>query len=84
MDSPGGSAGKQSVCNAGDLGSIPELGGSPGGAYGNPLQYPCLENPHGQRNLERYCPWGHRETDMMEQLSAHSRVYVCEKLLILI
>ena len=35
----GGSAGKESTCNADDLGSIPELGRSPGGGQGNPLQY---------------------------------------------
>ena len=35
-------------CNAGALGSIPGLGGSPGGGHGNPLQYSCLKNPHGQ------------------------------------
>ena len=40
----GGSNGKESACNAGDLGSIPRLGRSPGGGYGNPLQYSCLEN----------------------------------------
>ena len=33
------------LCNAGDLGSIPRLGRSPGGGHGNPLQYSCLENP---------------------------------------
>ena len=32
------------ACNAGDPGSIPGLGRSPGGGHGNPLQYPCLEN----------------------------------------
>ena len=42
---PGGSDGKESVCNAGDWGLIPELGRSPGEGNGNPLQYPCLENP---------------------------------------
>ena len=42
---PGGSDGKASVCNAGDLGSIPGLGRSPGEGNGNPLQYSCLENP---------------------------------------
>ena len=46
---PGGSDGKESTCNAGDLGSIPGLGRSPGGGHGNPLQYSCMENPHGQR-----------------------------------
>ena len=48
---PGGSDGKESACNAGDLGSIPGLGQSRGGGHGNPPQYSCLENPHGQRSL---------------------------------
>ena len=42
---PGSSAGKESACNAGDLGSIPGLGRSPGERHGNPLQSSCLENP---------------------------------------
>ena len=42
---PGGSVGKESACNEGDLGSIPGSGRSPGGGHGNPLQYSCLENP---------------------------------------
>ena len=41
----GGSDSKASVCNEGDPGSIPGLGGSPGEGSGNPLQYSCLENP---------------------------------------
>ena len=41
---PCGSAGKESVCNAGDLGLIPGLGRSPGEGEGYPLQYPGLEN----------------------------------------
>ena len=41
----GGSAGKESVCNARDLGLIPGLGRSPGEGKGNPIQYSCLENP---------------------------------------
>ena len=44
---PGGSDGKESACNAGDLSLIPGFGRSPGGGHGNPLQYSCLENPHG-------------------------------------
>ena len=40
-----GSDGKASVCNAGDTGSIPGLGRSPGDGNGSPLQYSCLENP---------------------------------------
>ena len=42
--SPGGSAGKESACNAGDLGSIPGLGRSPGGGKSYPLQCSGLEN----------------------------------------
>ena len=45
LDFPGGSDGKASVYNAGDLGSIPGLGRCPGEGNGNPLQYSCLENP---------------------------------------
>ena len=44
-DLPGDSDGKESACNAGDLGSIPELGRSTGKRNGNPLQYSCLRNP---------------------------------------
>ena len=43
-DFPHSSVGKESACNAGDLGSIPGLGRSPGEGNGNLLQYPCLEN----------------------------------------
>ena len=45
MGFPGGSEVKVSACNAGDLGSIPGLGRSPGEGNGNPLQYSCAENP---------------------------------------
>ena len=41
---PGGSGGKESVCSAGNLGLIPELGRSPEEGNSNPLQYSCLEN----------------------------------------
>ena len=41
---PGGSEGKESACNAGDPGSFPGLGRSPGEGNGNQLQYSCLEN----------------------------------------
>ena len=44
QDFPGGSDGKESACNAGDLGSIPGLGRFPGEGNGYPLQYSCLEN----------------------------------------
>ena len=69
---PGDSDGKECTCNAGDLGTIPGLGRSPGG---NPLQYSCLENPQEQRSLAGYSPWGCKELDTTEQLStAHSKV----------
>ena len=42
---PAGPDGKESSCSAGDLGSIPGLGRSPGGGHGDPLQYSCLETP---------------------------------------
>ena len=51
---PDGSVGKESTYNAGktgEVGSVPRLERSPGGGHGNPLQYSCLENPHGQSNL---------------------------------
>ena len=41
---PSGSDGQESACNAGDLGSMPGLGRSPGEGNGNPFQYSCLEN----------------------------------------
>ena len=66
---PGGSDGKESSYNVGDLSSIPGLGKSPGGGHGNPLKYPCLENLHGQKNLASYSPWGHEESDTTERLN---------------
>ena len=63
---PGGSDGNEFAGNVGDLGSIPGLGRSPGGGHGNPLQYSCLENPHGQRSLAGYSPWGRKESDKTE------------------
>ena len=63
---PGGSVSKESTCNAGDLGSIPALGRSPGGGHGNPLQYSCLENP-----MDRGAWWAtvYRVTKNRTQLS---------------
>ena len=61
VKNPPGSAG-----DIGDLGLIPGSGRSPGSGHGNPLQYFCLENPHGQRSLEDYGPLGHKESDMIK------------------
>ena len=58
---PGGSDGKESACNAGGLGLIPELGRSPGERKGYPLQYSGLENSMGL-----YSPWNRKESDMTE------------------
>ena len=66
MGFPGGSDSKESACHVGDLGLLPGLGRSPGGAHGNPLQYSCLENPHGQRSLVGY--HGVTESDTTERL----------------
>ena len=55
-----GSDGKESACNAGDLGSIPGSGSSPGEGNGNPLQYYCLENPKDGG------AWGHKQSDTTE------------------
>ena len=56
MGFSGGSDGKESACNVGELGLIPGLGRYPEGGHSNPLQYSCLENPHGQRSLEGCSP----------------------------
>jgi len=66
---PDGSDGKESTCNERDLGSIPGLGRSPGEGHDNPLQYSCLENPHGQRILAGYSPWRCKQSDTTEQLT---------------
>ena len=52
-----------------DTGSIPGSGRSPEGGHGNPPQYSSLENPHGQRMLAGYSPWGCKELDTIKQLS---------------
>ena len=73
---PGGSAGKESTCSAGDLSSIPGSGRSPGGGHGNPLHYSCLDNPHGQRSLAGFSPWGHKESDTTERLNRTWHMWV--------
>ena len=61
---PCGSAGEESLCNVGDLGSIPGLGRSPRKGNRYPLQYADLENSH-----ELYSPWGCKESDTAKRLS---------------
>ena len=69
----GGSDSKESACNAGDRGSIPGLGRSPGKGNGNPLQYSCLEN-----SMDRGAWWAtvHEvtESDTTEQI-AHTHTH---------
>ena len=61
---PHSSVGKESVCNAGDLGLIPGLGRSPEEGNGNPLQYSCLENPMDRGAWKAIVHEGHKEMDM--------------------
>ena len=72
---PGGSEVKASTCNAGDLGSIPGSGRSPGEGNGNPLQYSCLENP-----MDGGAWWAtvHKESDRTEPLHFHFQaIHTC-------
>ena len=66
---PGGSDGKESAFNSGDLGLMPGLGRSFGEGHGSPLQYSCLDIHHGQRSLAGFSPWGHKELDTTDRLS---------------
>ena len=62
--------GKESTCNARDWGLIPGLGRSPGEGKGYPLQYSGLEN---SMDCMVHSPWGHKESEMMKQLSQQHR-----------
>ena len=70
---PGGLDGKVSAYNAGDPGSIPGSGRSPGEGSSNPLQY-LPGKSHGRRSLVGYSPWGRKESDTTERLHFTSRV----------
>ena len=74
MGFPGSSDGKASAYNAGDLGSIPGSGRSPGERNGNPLQYSCLENP-----MDQGACWAtvHRVTKSRTQLSEFTSLHQC-------
>ena len=60
---------KNPPADAGDVSLIPGLGRSLGEGNGNPFQYSCLKKSHGQRSLAGSSPWGHKESDMTEQLT---------------
>ena len=59
-DFPGGSDGKETACNAGDPGSDPGLGRSPGEGNGYPLQYSCLKTSLDHGAWRGYSPWGRK------------------------
>ena len=71
MEFPGGSDGKESICNAGDLGSIPGLGWLPGNEW-LPTAVFLPGEFCGQRSLAGYNAWGRKESDTTEQTSLHS------------
>ena len=68
---PHSSVDKESACNAGDLGSIPGLGRSPGEGDGNSLQYSCLENPMDRGAWQALQSIGSQESDMTYLLNHH-------------
>ena len=65
---PGGTIVENPLTDARETGDgwISGLGRSSGVENGHLLQYSCLENPHGQRSLAGYSPWGHKESTMKE------------------
>ena len=74
---PGGSDGKESACNSGDLDLIPESGRSSGEGIGYPLQYFCLENSMAKRAWWAiYSPWDHKESNMTKQLTLYLFIYL--------
>ena len=72
MSFPGGSAGKESACNAGDPGLIPGLGRSHGEGNGTSLQYSCLENPVDRGAWRATI---HRAAKSWTRLSAYTQSY---------
>ena len=73
-------SGKESTCNAGDLGSIPGSGRSLWEGNGNPLQYSCLQNPK-DRSMAGYSPWARKgggpDLATKQQVSVSSAGCVC-------
>ena len=73
-------SGKESDCDAeaagNPVGSIPGSGRSRGGGHGNPLQYSCLGESHGQRSLLSFSPLGHiesKKTEVTEHTQTHMK-----------
>ena len=78
MGFPGSSDGEESACNAGDLGSIPGLGRSPGEGNGYSLQYSCLENSMDRGAWQAAVDGGHKVLDMTERVSTHLLSHIKE------
>ena len=70
---------KKLSAKAGEVGSISEWGRSPGEGHGNQPQYSCVENPHGQRSLAGYSPWGTKELDTTERLKEQAVEWINTK-----
>ena len=73
MGFSGGSDSKESACSAGDPGSIPGLGRSPGEGNGKPTPVSLPGKSHGHRSLMGCSPWGHKESGTAEQLTVTYR-----------
>ena len=69
---PCSSVGKESACNAGDLGSTSGSGRSPGGGNGNPLQHSCLENPMDRGAWRARVYRVAKSRTQLKQLSTHA------------
>ena len=69
----GGSVEKNPPADAGDAGSIPSLGRSPGKGSGYPLQYSCLRNP--MDSLAGYSPWGHKRVEHYSGTKKQQQVF---------
>ena len=75
---PSGSDGKESICNEGDMGSIPGLGRDPGGGNGHPLQYSGLENSMNRGAWQAACsPWVCKESELGAQLCIRRQDFPC-------
>ena len=72
---PGGSVCKESACNVGDLGSIAGSRRFPWRRTWQPTLLFLPGESHGQRSLVGYSPWGHKESDMTEQVSTHTHTH---------
>ena len=75
---PGGTRGKEPTCQCRrhKRRRFYSWVGSPGGGHGSPLQYSCLENPHGQRSLVGYSSQGHKDSDKTSNWACMHRIFI--------